>query len=112
MTFFALIQSAHAAELAPVSPPTDWFGVVVVVLVVLVVAVGLSGYVTFIRRMPGKQLGEDEIDAIAERLHLKQQTRPLVVHTESQEYDGKTFADVTSLEEYKAAKAIVDKYKS
>lgn len=92
--------------LPTVAPPTDWTGIaVVVVLCFLVVCV--IGYVVHIRRAPGKQMGEDEIERLAELLHAKQQ-KPLVITTEVYTYDGVTFPDQTKLDEYKAAKAIVD----
>lgn len=97
-------------ELVAVSPPTDWLGVVVVVVVVLVIAAVIA-YVSHVRRTPGKQWGEDEIDKLAERLHVKLTQAPVVVHVESLEYDGHTFSSQATLDAYKAAKELLEKYK-
>lgn len=106
-----MISLAHAAELVAVSPPTDWIGIAIIAAIMFVI-VALVGYIVHIKRTPGVQFGEDEIERIAESLFNKQQYKGATITTSDPLfYDGTQFETAVQLEEYKAAKAVIAKHK-
>lgn len=109
-----IILSAIAADTLPiVSPPTDWTGVFVVMgFTALLFIAAVIGYVIHVRKTPGKQLGESEIEWIAESLFQKQQYKGAVITTtDPMFYDGITFANENEMAKYKEYKAYVDAFK-
>jgi hypothetical protein len=91
-----------------VAPPSDW-GSILVVATIGLVLVAVGAYIVWLRRTPGRQLGEEFVERVADRVYqrLKGDTgvpAPL-------EYDGIHFDSDAKLEEYKAAKAIVESHK-
>lgn len=102
---------AFAADTLPaVSPPTDWTGVAIVAAIA-VLAVAIAAYIVHIKRTPGLQLGEEQIEHIAEALYRKQ-AAPAAIAGTALTYDGIAFASDEKLAEYKAAKAVVDAFKT
>lgn len=101
---------AGADPLPAVSPPTDWTGVAVVATIAIL-AVAVAAYIVHIKRTPGLQLGEEQIERIAELLRQKQSSPVHIVATELV-YDGIAFASDAKLAEYKAAKATIESFKT
>jgi hypothetical protein len=99
-----MIESAFAQTLAAVSPPTDWTGVAFAVVIGLLIFLPIA-YAIYVKVRPGKQLGEEELERIAERIYRKQ-AAPVVAAPLT--YDGRTFADQATLDKYKEAKAFVE----
>jgi protein-S-isoprenylcysteine O-methyltransferase Ste14 len=113
VVFFSSL--CEGADILPlVSPPTDWFGVIAVCLFGLMLAVALViGYAIHVRRTPGKQLGEEEIERIVNSV-ISKQKEPIPVGEIVVNHwtaDGLTFATGVEMNEYLNAKAIVDKHK-
>lgn len=105
------LAPAFATDLAPVSPPIDWLGVAIVSVLGLIF-VAIAGYIVHIKRTPGQQLGEAQLEWLAQRLHNLQHEKAVVVTTtDPLFFDGITFSDAAALEQYKAAKAIVDSHR-
>ncbi len=103
-------KNAYGAETLPsISPPTDWTGVIVV-CVVAILAVAVAAYIVHIKRTPGLQLGEEQLERLADLLHQKQHPTATIAAT-ALTYDGITFADEKSLADYRAAKAVIESFK-
>lgn len=108
---FTFASYAHAADTLPaVSPPTDWTGVAIVAAVA-VLAVAIAAYIVHIKRTPGLQLGEEQLERLAEMIHKRQEIT-INVPPAKLVYDGLTFADQSKLDEYKAAKATIESFKT
>lgn len=109
-----MISLAHAAELVPVSPPTDWIGIGIIAAIVFVI-VALVGYIVHIKRTPGKQLGEEEIERIAHAIMNTPMRSPTLVGSIQVPapiyFDGIKFDTHADLDRYKAAKEIVDSHR-
>lgn len=111
MNIASLSGIAHAADtLVPVSPPTDWTGIAVIAVIGFVI-VALVGYIVHIKKTPGAQLGEAELEKIADLLHAKLHPPAVASPPEPLVFDGITFADENALHEYTAAKAVIDAHK-
>jgi len=114
------ISSALAAEqLTPVSPPTDWTGIGIVALIGALL-VGVVGVILYYRK-PGLQPGEEALTRLMDLLHGAHKTiaaQATVIQAQASAatpsatsapaaglvFNGLTFADQKSLDDYKAAK--------
>jgi len=101
--------AANAQTLAPVAPPRDWLGVGIVVLLGLVF-VAIAGYILHIKRTPGLQLGEAELEKIADFIHQRQSAPP-AAPADPLLYDGHQFPDQATLDKYKDCEAFIAKHK-
>jgi len=114
------VTKAHGAEtLVPVSPPTDWTGIGVVALIGALL-VGAVGVILYYKR-PGLQPGEEALTRLMDLLHGAHKTiaaQATVIQAQASAatpsapsapaaglvFNGLTFADQKSLDDYKAAK--------
>lgn len=103
---------ALAAELVAVAPPTDWTGVAIVSVLGLIF-VAVAAYIVHIKRTPGMQFGEEEIERLAAAIDRRRGAVPPqpVPSAPPLTFDGITFATDDALDDYKDAKALVDSYK-
>ncbi|MEO8754847.1 MAG: hypothetical protein ABI624_19450 [Casimicrobiaceae bacterium] len=101
---FVYAGSVAAQAITPVSPPTDWTGMGIV-MAFGVIVFGLVAYIIYIKRTPGYQMGEEELEVIATKLHMK--LHPPTATSTAIEYNGLTFVDQAAVDEYKKALAVV-----